>query len=222
MDKGFRFKKRLPAYISRISDFEDTLIAEDKEFDRIENLLNDFTLSFTIDSIRYSSNPNYYLMKYENEYGLTHFGIIDERINNIKIKMLGKRTTTEKIVIEVCSLFNTRAEFNERYKEYAFTLDLYVSKSINLISLEKALREIIPAHLDFDVRAFLVEGIFYKEETKTYQNPFYMVGKNLYKTGQIFEPIYAGRRVVDNIYIKNKTSDKTSRHTKSGERKSSE
>lgn len=219
MANGFRFKKRLPAYIGRISDIDDTLIAEDKEFDRLESLLYDFTSSFTIDSIRYVSNPDFYLTKYENDFGLPHYGTIDERIARIKVRMLGKRTTTEKLVLEIASIFNTRGEFNQRYSEYAFTLDLYIGRTVDLVSLEKALREIIPAHLDFDVRVFLIDGILYKEKTETYLNPFYITGKNLYRTGQVFKPMYAAKKVTERVSLKNKASNRSSRYTKSGERK---
>lgn len=219
MANGYRFKKRLPAYIGRISDIDDTLIAEDKEFDRLENLLYDFTSSFTIDSIRYVSNPNFYLTKYESDYGLTHSGTIDERIARIKVRMLGRRTTTEKLILEICNMFNAPGKFNERYNEYAFTLDLYISNTINLIKLEQALREVIPAHLDFDVRVFLIDGILYKEKTETYLNPFYITGKNLYKTGQVFKPMYAAKKVTERVSLKNKASNRSSRYTKSGERK---
>lgn len=221
MNNGFRFKKRLPAYISKISDINDTLIAEDKEFDRIEALLNDFTSSFTIDSIRYVSNPNFYLSKYENDYNLSHIGSIEERINRIKFKMFGTRTTTEKLILEICDLFKAPGTLNQRYNEYAFTLDLHISKSINLIELERMLRDIIPAHLDFDIRVFLIEKLIYREETNSYLNRFYITGNNLYKTGQIFKPIYSGRKVVETINVKNGGTNKTARHTKSGERKSS-
>lgn len=156
MNDGFRFKKRLPAYISKISDFEDTLIAEDKEFDRIENLLNDFTLSFTIDSIKYSSNPNFYLTKYEKDYGLSHFGTIDERIARLKIKILGKKVTTEQVVLEVCKIYGSPAKFIERYREYGFTLILHLKDKLDLGRVSSALREIVPAHLDFDLNV----GIF--------------------------------------------------------------
>lgn len=219
MANGFRFKKRLPAYIGRISDIDDTLIAEDKEFDRLESLLYDFTSSFTIDSIRYVSNPDFYLTKYEKDFGLSHSGTIDERIARIKVRMLGKRTTTEKVVLEIASIFNARGEFNQRYSEYAFTLDLYISNTINLIKLEQALRDVIPAHLDFDVRVFLIDGILYKEKTKTYLNPFYITGTNRHKTGQVFKPMYAAKKVTERINLKNRSSNRSSRYTKAGERK---
>lgn len=63
------------------------------------------------------------------------------------------------------------------------------------------------------------EKLIYKEKSKSYLNPFYITGTNRHKTGQVFKPMYAAKRVTENINLKNRASDRSSRYTKSGERK---
>lgn len=163
MARGDRFKRRLPKFIGRISDMDDTFFAEDKEFERIEMLLFDFENSLFVDAIRYTSNPDYYLRLYEKDYGLGHTGSIDERIANIRVKMLGKKTTTEEVVLDICSLYGSPAKFIERYREYGFTLVFHLVGDLDLPKIRLALREVVPAHLDFDLNI----GIFNFLKLKT-------------------------------------------------------
>ena len=86
--RGDRFKKRLPKFIGRISDMDDLFYAEDKEIERIEQLIWDFTYGLYVSQIDKTSNPDFFLSRLERDYGLESAGSVKERINAILLKML--------------------------------------------------------------------------------------------------------------------------------------
>lgn len=162
--RGDRFKKRLPRFIGNISDIDDTFYAEDKEFELIDRLIDDFDNSQSVSGIAKTSDPDYFLRKLEIDYGLDHKGTTKERIARILLKMRAKRTTTEEVILEICESFGTPGVYTEKYKEYAFLLNLFVNGDIDLGELQKALHEVIPAHLEDRVN--LTFGRLLKAETQ--------------------------------------------------------
>lgn len=146
--RGDRFKRRLPKFIGQISDLDDTFYAEDKEFELIDRLIDDFEHSQSVSGIAKSANPDYFLRKLEIDYGLDHKGTTKERIDKILLKMRAKRTTTEEVILEICESFGAPGVYTEKYKEYAFLLNLFVNGDIDLGALQESIREIAPAHLE--------------------------------------------------------------------------
>ena len=146
--RGDRFKRRLPAFIGQISDLDDTFYAEDKEFELIDRLIDDFENSQSISGIAKASDPDYFLRKLEVDYGLDHKGTTKERIDKILLKMRAKRTTTEEVILEICESFGVPGVYTEKYREYAFLLNLYVNGDIDLGELQASIREVAPAHLE--------------------------------------------------------------------------
>ena len=149
--RGDRFKKRLPKFIGRISDMDDLFYAEDQEFERIEQLIWDFTYGLYVSQIDKTSNPDFFLSRLERDYGLESAGSVKERINAILLKMRGKRTTTEEVILEICFAFGFPTTYQERYKDYSFLLELFVNGDLDMDQMLKALREVTPAHLWIDL-----------------------------------------------------------------------
>lgn len=162
--RGDRFKKRLPKFVGNISDLDDTFYAEDKEFELIDKLIDDFDNSQSVSGIANTSDPDYFLRKLEIDYGLDHKGTIKDRIARLLLKMRAKRTTTEEVILEICESFGTPGVYTEKYKEYAFLLNLFVNGGIDLGELQKALHEVIPAHLEDRVN--ITFGRLLKAETQ--------------------------------------------------------
>lgn len=145
--RGDRFKKRLPKFVGRIGDMADLFYAEDQEFDRIDKLLWDFTHGLYVSDIDKTSNPDFFLERLERDYGLESAGTVNERIAAILLKMRGKRTTTEEVILEICMAYGFPAIYHEKYREYGYLLELYVNGDLDMDALWKALREVTPAHL---------------------------------------------------------------------------
>ncbi len=145
--RGDRFKKRLPKFIGRISDMDDLFYAEDQEFERIEELIWDFTYGLYVSEIDKTSNPDFFLTRLERDYGLESAGSIKDRINAILLKMRGKRTTTEEVILEICLAYGFPAIYKEQYRDYGYLLELYVNGDLDMGGLLKVLREVTPAHL---------------------------------------------------------------------------
>ena len=162
--RGDRFKKRLPKFIGRISDMDDLFYAEDQEFERIEQLIWDFTYGLYVSQIDKTSNPDFFLSRLERDYGLESAGSVKERINAILLKMRGKRTTTEEVILEICEAYGTPGVYTPVYEEYAFLLNLYVNGDIDLETLQRSIREVTPAHLEDRVN--LTFGRLLKAETQ--------------------------------------------------------
>ena len=145
--RGDRFKRRLPKYIGNISDMDDTFYAEDKEFDLVDRLIDDFDNSQSLQSILDTSDPEYYLRRLEDDYGLDHKGELRDRVARILLKMKAKRTTTEEVVLEICQSLGFPAKYEEYYREYSFLLELYVNGELDMEKLLDTLMEVTPAHL---------------------------------------------------------------------------
>ena len=202
--RGDRFKRRLPKFIGQISDLDDTFYAEDKEFELIDKLIDDFEHSQSISGIAKTSDPDYFLRKLEIDYGLDHKGTTKERIARILLKMRAKRTTTEEVVLEICQSLGFPAKYEQKYREYGFLLDLYVNGDLDMDQILKALMEVTPAHLWIDINISLARAM--KLQTRSGDSSFlmYLCGENLcgdvpYRYAQI-QPYYAGMRVKTETY----------------------
>lgn len=219
--RGDRFKRRLPKFIGQISDLDDTFYAEDKEFELIDRLIDDFEHSQSISGIAKSANPDYFLRKLEVDYGLDHKGTTKERIARILLKMRAKRTTTEEIVLEICQSLGFPAKYEQKYREYGFLLDLYVNGDLDMDNLVRELMEVTPAHLWIDINISLARAM--KLQTRSGDSSFlmYLCGENLcgdvpYRYAQI-QPYYAGMKVKTETYDARNYYGRTGDGSRSGQ-----
>lgn len=132
--------------------------------------------------------------------------------------------TTEEVVENLCNSLGNGLTSTDLQKSIEVdTYEVYVkfdwSKNQNLDKFYELLNKVLPAHLEYVINLLMQEKLTYKEKSKSYLNPFYITGKNLYKTGQVFKPMYAAKKVTERVSLKNKASNRSSRYTKSGERK---
>lgn len=215
--RGDRFKKHLPSFIGKIDDVSDLFYAEDTEFERLDELLNDFTHGLYASEIGKTSNPDYFLRLLEKDYKLESSGSIEDRIKAILLKMRGKRVTTEQVLIEICDAYGVQAKYEERYREYGFLLSLYYAYHYDMEKMIGAILEVIPAHLEPMFRLIIKNDIVLKEKTTALTNRFYMTG--IHKTGTVPKHQYVGVKSRDNINIPNRSSDHSNRYTQTGERK---
>ncbi|MBZ2387772.1 hypothetical protein K8P03_10860 [Anaerococcus murdochii] len=216
--RGDRFKKRLPSFVGKIPDLDDTFFAEDKEFERIDKRLKGFGYGLIASLLKGEDGVLDYLARFEKDYGLEGVGSIDDRISAILAKIGASRVTTEKALLDLCQSFGVEGEFYPDYEEYSFNLDLKkIKEKPNFDKLVKAINEIIPAHLDFILNLMLVDKLVFKESTKTYLNPFYMTGSNLYKTGQVYDYQHRGLKMVERVSLGDGGQVKATRYRQAGE-----
>lgn len=150
---GDRFKKRLPKFLGKISDFEDLLIAEDKEFNKIDRNIDRFDKGLFINTLNDMENPDEYLKRLEKDYGLSSIGSYEERINAILVKRRAKEPTIPYRVEELGNYYsnaNNIVNFIPEYEEYSFIVEFLISRGVTDIQgFINALEEIKPAHLSY-------------------------------------------------------------------------
>lgn len=207
--RGERFKKRLPKYIGKISDLDDTFFAEDKEFYRLENDLDDFLYGLIASLLSKSKNPEKYLKKFEKDYGLESVGSIDDRIRQLLLKIGAKKVTTEEVVLEICKSFDLPGVYIQKYKDYAFLLELYVKGGdVDLGKLHEALREVVPAHLEDRVNVNFLKDLKLKTRAGDDSYKIWLCGEH--PCGDIPYPTVVGQ--LEAITIKAKSGQYDSRN----------
>lgn len=178
--RGERFKRRLPKFVGKIPDLDDTFYAEDKEFYRIDTRLDQFMYGLIASLMGELANPREFLEKFENDYGLDGSGSIDDRIKEVLLKIGAKKTTTEEIVLDICKAFSLPAIYTEKYREYAFVLDLVISEEgVDLDKLHKAIREVVPAHLEDRVNIHFGRNLAFKTQHALDSYLIWLCGENL-------------------------------------------
>lgn len=177
--RGDRFKRRLPKFVGQIADMDDLFYAEDKEFARVEIRLADFLNGLFVSGLESSSDPDYFLRRLEKDYGLESAGSIDDRIKAILLKMQAKRTTTEELILEICSAYGLPAKYYEEYKDYAYTLELGVGGDLDMVALMKSLREVTPAHLWINLNINFVRALVIESQAGDDQVVLWLCGEHL-------------------------------------------
>lgn len=178
--RGDRFKKRLPKFIGKISDLDDTFYAEDKEFYRIEEALDDFLYGLVASLMERTKNPSKFLKKFEKDYGLESVGEVDDRLKQVLLKIGAKKVTTEEVVLDICKAFGLPGVYHEKYKEYAYLLELYIKGGdVDLGKLHEALREVSPAHLEDRVNINFVRALKLKSQGGNDSYKVWLCGENL-------------------------------------------
>ena len=157
--RGDRFKKRLPSFVGKIPDLDDTFFAEDKEFERIDKRLKGFGYGLIASLLKGEDGVLDYLARFEKDYGLEGVGSIDDRISAILAKIGASRVTTEKALLDLCQSFGVEGEFYPDYGFYRFLLELRTRRDFNFKSLEKMVREIIPAHLELKTQVAVLTDV---------------------------------------------------------------
>lgn len=157
--RGDRFKKRLPSFVGKIPDLDDTFYAEDKEFERIDKRLKGFTYGLIASFLRGEEDALDYLTRFEKDYGLEGVGSVDDRVSAVLAKIGASRVTTKKALLDLCQSFGVEGEFYPDYGFYRFLLELRTRKDFNLKTLEKMVREIIPAHLELKTQVAVITDV---------------------------------------------------------------
>lgn len=130
--------------------------------------------------------------------------------------------TTEKIVSEmVAGTLNGENKVDIVKNIEQDVYDIYMKVSMlnrqDIDMVDKLLRKILPSHLDFILSLLIENKIILVESTKTYLNPFYMTGTNLYKTGQVYKYQYRGVKKVERVGLGNSNKVKAARYRQVGE-----
>ena len=207
--RGDRFKKRLPKYIGQIADMDDTFFAEDKEFYRIEGALNDFLYGLIASLLDKTKNPSMFLKKFETDYGLESIGEIDDRLKQVLLKIGAKKVTTEEVILDICKAFGLPGVYHEKYKEYAFLLELYIKGGdVDLGKLHAAIREVTPAHLEDRVNINFVRDLKLKSQAGNDSYKIWLCGEH--PCGDIPYPSVIGQ--LEEIVLKARTGEFDSRN----------
>lgn len=178
MARGDRFKRRLPPFIGRIPDFEDLFIAEDIEFERVDELLKDMGYSLNAHTIPRMKNPQGDLERYEKDYGLVKKGALEDRAQAILRKIRLQSPTTKEAVLNICKSYGFEGAFEERYKEYGFTVWILNPKDFDG-SLITAINEAKPAHLAFIIGVCLLKDLRFTTYSGDYIFSSYLCGEEL-------------------------------------------
>lgn len=207
--RGDRFKKRLPKFIGKISDMDDTFFAEDKEFYRIEEALDDFLYGLIASLLDKTKNPSKFLKKFEKDYGLESVGEIDDRLKQVLLKIGAKKVTTEEVILDICKAFGLPGVYHEKYKEYAFLLELYIKGGdVDLGKLHAAIREVTPAHLEDRVNINFVRDLKLKSQSGNDPYKVWLCGEH--PCGDIPYPSVIGQ--LEEIVVKARTGEFDSRN----------
>ena len=207
--RGDRFKKRLPKYIGQIADMDDTFFAEDKAFYRIEGALDDFLYGLIASLLDKTKNPSKFLKKFETDYGLESIGEIDDRLKQVLLKIGAKKVTTEEVILDICKAFGLPGVYHEKYKEYAFLLELYIKGGdVDLGKLHAAIREITPAHLEDRVNINFVRDLKLKSQSGNDSYKVWLCGEH--PCGDIPHPSVIGQ--LEEIVVKARTGEFDSRN----------
>lgn len=178
--RGERFKRRLPRFVGLIPDLDDTFYAEDKEFYRIDKKLKGFMYGLIASLMAGNEDVLDYLTRFEKDYGLEGVGSIEDRIKQVLLKIGAKKVTTEEVILDICKTFDLPARYTPKYEEYAFLLDLVIGKDgADLDKLNKAIREVVPAHLEDRVHIHFGRDLVLKSQHGLDSYLIWLCGENL-------------------------------------------
>lgn len=143
-DMKAELKKELPRYYDKIKDFQELINAEAKIFAELDNLLDEIVDQLFIETATWG------LARWEKIFGISTdlSKPIEQRRSVLKSKVRGAGVTTAALVKEVAeSWYNGEIEVLEQPEKVGIKFNSNYGVPSNLVDVQKALREIIPAHL---------------------------------------------------------------------------
>ena len=143
-DMKVELKKELPRYYEDIRDFQELLSVEAKELAELNGWLGNVTDQLFIETATWG------LARWEKIFGILtdERKLLDQRRAVLKAKVRGAGVTTVSLVKEVAeSWYNGAIEVIEAPEKVSIKFNSNFGIPDNLSDVEKALREIIPAHL---------------------------------------------------------------------------
>lgn len=143
-DMKAEIKKELPRYYDDIKDFQELMKAEAKILADLDNTLDDVVNQLFIETATWA------LVRWEKIFGILtdESKPIDQRRSVLKSKTRGAGVTTKALVEEVAeSWYNGDIDVIEQPESIGIKFNSSLGIPSNLTDVQKALREIIPAHL---------------------------------------------------------------------------
>lgn len=199
--RGDRFKKRLPKFVGKIPDLDDTFYAEDKEFERIDKRLKGFGYGLIASLLKSEEDALDYLARFEKDYGLEGVGSIEDRIKEVILKIGAKKVTTEDVILDLCKTLGLPARFTPKYDKYGFLLDLILGDGgADLDKLNKAIREVAPAHLEDEVHIHFGKSLVLKSQHGLDAYLIWLCGENL--CGDVPYVRSVGRKIEADVVAK--------------------
>lgn len=145
---GERFFYMLPKMVVNISAIRDLLIAEDKEFEYAEELLDRL-----VNNSYLQSTDEAAINLYEQIFNIKTFGDLETRRSMLIAKLRGAGVTTQSLVQNVAESFTYgEVQVIQEFERYVVKIKFIGEKGIpkSLEALKQSLQEIIPAHLDIE------------------------------------------------------------------------
>lgn len=143
---GERFFYMLPKLIVDISALKELLITEDREFERVEEKLDEFVNNSYLSTIV----DERAVEVYEKLFNIKTFGDLETRRSMLIAKLRGAGTTTPALVKNVPTSFSYgEVDVITENEKYVVRIKFISEKGLpkNLESIKNSLAEVIPAHL---------------------------------------------------------------------------
>jgi hypothetical protein len=151
-------KQELPRFYGNIRDFQELLTVEAEHLAALDNSMDDLVNQLFIDTATWG------LSRWEKIFGIRidETKPFDQRRSVLKSKVRGAGVTTKALVKEVTeSWYNGEVEVIEQPEKVGIKFNSNFGIPSNLDDVQKALREIIPAHLviEYLFRYLLIKDI---------------------------------------------------------------
>lgn len=141
-------KNNLSQHIAATKTFQTLTAAEQTEIDLFESKIKETKAQYNIKTATVT------IENYEVDYGIRPDSSknIDERRAIVLAKMRGQGVCTPLFVENTINAFGGYARIDEEFASYLFTVkyDLY-DTNVNWQDIYKAIKDIKPVHLNFDV-----------------------------------------------------------------------
>ncbi|GAK03243.1 phage-like element PBSX protein XkdT [Geomicrobium sp. JCM 19037] len=135
----------MPSYYGELRESRAIIDAEAVMFERLQDDTRDLLLQFSVNTATWG------LANWERVFALDGDGLTyAERRSNIRARMRGAGIATVAHIKEVAESYDGGAvDVTEHYADYTVTITFVGTRGVpsNLADTERALREIIPAHL---------------------------------------------------------------------------
>ncbi|WP_169817351.1 putative phage tail protein [Andreesenia angusta] len=206
--------RKIPKRFAEIGIISDILQALDRGLVDLENKTNQVMNDFTINNV---SDTN--IERYEKILDISNLNLtLELRRGALLSKYRGVGTITPKRLESIAASFSGGEVDIAEHAEGAYIITIIFKDTRNdvryLQALDRALKEVMPAHLDYIVSVEYETKIGIQPEIRDYEYPFNMCGTFLCG----IKPDYStqGARLSENLRVQSKDSTNVQKYKMAG------